>query len=212
MLVAMVAVLASATLRDEFTGVTRVNLEKQNVVYVGVDNPVSISIAGVAPTDIAVELTGGSIRYTARPGFYIINVSGGTVATLRVYSLKDSVRYPAGVFDFRIKKIPDPVTYVRNVSNDGVMPKEEIKDITGISQRMVDFDFDVSFTPVSFCMSVIEEGKWKEYKTHGGALSAEMKAALEKAQENDKIIFHDVMTKGPDRGMRHVNGVTITVK
>jgi gliding motility-associated protein GldM len=59
-------------------------LEKMNVFYIGVDNPISISAAGVAPSDLQPSLSGGQMRSSGKPGSYIVTVSGGTEATLNV--------------------------------------------------------------------------------------------------------------------------------
>lgn len=211
-LIAIALVLLSATYRYEVPPVAAVQLLKQNVFYIGVDNPVSIAIPGVAPSDVEVELQGGTIVSSDHVGQYKATVTAGTRATLYVYFVKDSIRHSAGAFDYRIKKIPDPVTYVNSIREDGVILKENLQTVTGIFTRMENFDFDCRFTPQSFSMSVIEEGEWKEYKATGPELTPEMKTALTRCEEEDKIIFHNVMTKGPAGDVRHVNSVTITVK
>lgn len=190
-------------------------LMKMNVVYAGVDNPVVISIPGIPPENIRPSIEGdGSIRNTLQPGAFVITVNRPGTVKLNVSVAgpgPDSAEVIQS-FIYRAKDIPDPVTFINNISNDGVILKENLPNISGVFTRMVNFDFDGAFHPVSFSMSVIENGEWKEYEAIGPALTPEMKTALSKSEEEDKIIFHNVMTKGPAGDVRHVNSVTITVK
>jgi hypothetical protein len=189
-----------------------VTLRNMQVLYIGVDNPVEVQIDGVPEEEINISVEGGSVRPDSVPGRFIVNVNGGTKAVMNVFRRKNGKQVECGSFAFRIKHIPDPVTFVNHVSNDGVILKEDLVKISGVFTRMVNFEFAGRFIPVSFSMSVIEEGEWKEYKATGAALTEEMKTALTKCEEEDKIIFHNVMTKGPAGDVRHVNGVIVTVK
>lgn len=205
-------VLISAGVKYEMAKSSCVFLEKQNVLYLGVDNPISIYVAGVAPADVYVKASGCTITSTNRPGHHIIRANSGVKANVSVWYVQNGDSLNAGVYEFRIKKIPDPVAYINSFRTEGVILKENLQTVNGIFTRMENFDFDCSFKPQSFSMSVIEEGEWKEYKATGPELTAEMKTALTKCEEEDKILFHNVMTKGPDSTLRKVNTVTITVK
>lgn len=187
-------------------------LMKMNVLYVAVDNPIVINIPGVPPGDIRPSTIGASIRYTLTPGQFIITLNQPGPVTLNICVAGPDSANIIQTITYRAKKIPDPVTYVNDIREDGVVLKENLQNLTGIFTRMENFDFDCAFQPISYSMSVIENGVWKEYKALGAALTPEMKTALSKAEENDKIIFHNVKVKGPAGDIRNVNSVTITVK
>lgn len=210
---ALVVVLLSAKLTDQ-KPVAHVDLLRQNVLYIGVDNPVEIRIDGIAPDKISPTMIGGTLTAdSVGSGRFIARVVNGMKATINVsYKNEDGTMVQCGSYSYRNKRIPDPVTYINAISTDGVVLKELLPNITGVFTRMVNFDFNCAFKPVSFSMSVIEDGEWKEYKAEGPVLTAEMKTALTKCEEEDKIIFHSVKTKGPAGDVRHVNGVIITVK
>ncbi len=212
-LITSAAMIGLQSMTDEAKGEpAHVTLTRNQVLYIGVDNPIDIKVDGANDSHITPRISGGTIAKDTISGRYIVRVSEGQKATIHV--TRNHVGYPedCGTFEFRIKKIQDPVTFIEHVRNDGVILKENLQKITGVFTRMVDCDYDCSFKPQSFSMSVIEEGEWKEYKAIGPELTPEMKAALTKCEEEDKIIFHNVMTKGPAGDVRHVNCVTITVK
>jgi len=87
-------------------------LEKMNVFYIGVDNPIAISAAGVAPSALQPSLTGGTMHSNGKPGEYIVNVSSPGEATLNVGAKLNGGNKSMGSFKFRIKRVPDPIAYV----------------------------------------------------------------------------------------------------
>lgn len=209
---ALTFIFSSATEKRDCPVAPQVFLVKQNVLYIGVDNPVTISIPGVNPSNLIVSVSSGTVTESGRPGYYIIRVTEGHKIFLTVNYRKLGSEVSAGTFEFRIKKIPDPVAYVNAIRHEGMMQKADLQTLTGVFTRMENFDFDYAFKPESFSMSVIENGVWKEYTAQGPAITQEMKTALNNAKPEEKIIFHSIMTKGPDSAVRKVNDVVITVK
>jgi gliding motility-associated protein GldM len=187
-------------------------LEKMNVFYIGVDNPITISAAGVAPGDLQPSITGGSMRPAGKPGSYIVTVSQGTKATINVGAKLNGVQKSMGSFEFRVKRVPDPVAYVGSIKGDGQMTKAELNSASGVFARMEGFDFDLSFSVVSFVMSMNVNGVFVEKKGNGPAITGEMKSLLAGAKPGNKVFFEQVTVKGPDGSLRKIPGVNIKVK
>jgi gliding motility-associated protein GldM len=187
-------------------------LEKMNVFYIGVDNPISISAAGVAPGDLQPSISGGTMRPAGKPGSYIVTVSSGTKATINVGAKLNGVQKSMGAFEFRIKRVPDPVAYVGSIKGDGQMTKAELNAASGVFARMENFDFDLSFSVVSFVMSMNVNGVFVEKKGNGPAITADMKSLLAGAKPGNKVFFEQVTVKGPDGTLRKIPGVNIKVK
>lgn len=186
---------------------------KMNVFYIGVDNPVAISAAGVAPSDITPSFAGnGSISSAGKPGEYIVRVSGGAEATINVSAKLNGQSKSMGAFKFRVKRVPDPVAYLGNIKGDGQMTKGELNAASGIFARMENFDFDLSFKVVSFVMSMSVNGVFVDKKANGPALSGEMKTLLAGAKVGNKVFFEQITVQGPDGTLRKIPGVNIKVK
>jgi gliding motility-associated protein GldM len=183
-----------------------------NVFYIGVDNPISISAAGVAPSDLQPSLSGGSMSPAGKPGSYIVRVTGGTEATINVGAKLNGVNKPMGSFKFRVKRVPDPVAYVGNIKGDGQMTKAELLGQSGVFARMENFDFDLSFKVVSFVMSMNVNGAFVEKKGSGPALTGDMKSLLQGIKPGNKVFFEQVTVQGPDGSLRKIPGVNIKVK
>lgn len=187
-------------------------LEKMNVFYIGVDNPITISAGGVAPSDLQPSLTGGSLRSSGKPGSYIVNVTGGTEATLNVNAKTSGGNKSMGSFKFRVKRVPDPVAYVGNLKADGMMKKAELQGQSGVFAKMENFDFDLKFTVVSFVMSMSINGVFVDKKSNGPAITPDMKQMLAGAKPGNKVFFEQVTVKGPDGSLRKIPGVNIKVQ
>lgn len=187
-------------------------LEKMNVFYIGVDNPISISAAGVSAGDLQPSITGGTMSPSGKPGSYIVRVSGGTKATINVGAKLNGVQKSMGAFEFRIKRVPDPVAYVGAIKGDGQMTKGELQSASGVFARMENFDFDLSFKVISFIMSMNVNGVFVEKKGNGPAITGEMKTLLGGAKPGNKVFFEQVTVQGPDGTMRKIPGVNIKVK
>jgi hypothetical protein len=184
-------------------------LDKMNVFYIGVDNPVDITACGLAPASLHVSISGGSLTMD-RPGKYNVIVTGGTEATINVMQSDSGPRL--GSFKFRVKRIPDPVAYFGNIKGDGLMSKAEMLNNDRLFARMENFDFDVLFHVISFSMITNEKGKWQEYKSKDNLLTDEMKNVLKNSSAGDMIFFQKVVVKGPDGTIRKIPGIDILVK
>lgn len=187
-------------------------LEKMNVFYIGVDNPITISAAGVAPSDLQPSLSGGSMRSSGKAGSYIVTVSGGTEATLNVGAKLNGVNKAMGTFKFRIKRVPDPVAYVGKYKVDAKIPKAELLSLSGVFAKMENFDFDLSFSVISFVCSMGKDGVFYEKSAQGPAITADMKTMFGGAKPGTRIFFEQVKVKGPDGTIRTIPGVNIKVQ
>ena len=90
-----------------------VALDKMNVFYIGVPNPISVSAGGVAPSELSVSGSGG-IKLAPKGGagkYEVTATTPGSVTISVSAKTKDGMK-PQGTFKFRVKKIPDPVAKV----------------------------------------------------------------------------------------------------
>jgi len=193
-----------------------VSADQMNVFYVGVPNPVSVSAAGVSPTDLIVSPTGGGVRSTSKgagvfefnfssPGECVVNVSsknpGGTGSK------------PQGSKKFRVKPLPPPLTTVGGFSGSVDMKKSQLSTIGGVGAQAPGFDFKANFVVQGFEITGSVKGQTKIATCTGNSLSADAKAILMGAGPGSKIFIDQVKVKGPDGKMcPNVPGVTIKVK
>lgn len=188
-----------------------VSPDKMNVFYVGVDNPVTVSAAGVAPENLVVSFSncatsGGRGKYVIRPN------AGATESNVSVGGKFGDKTTNMGSFKFRVKRVPDPVCYVGSIKGDGIMPKAEVANIRGIFAKMENFDFDLKFDVVSWVLSMNVNGVFVDEKSNGAGVTGAQSKLLSGAKGGTKVLIEQVTVKGPDGTTRKIPGCTIKVR
>ncbi len=188
--------------------------EKMNVFYIGVENPIAVSAAGVSPTDLNVNATGGGVTKTGGAGgkFILKFTTPGECSISVSAKTKDGMKPQGPPKKFRVKKIPDPVATVGGKTGNVDMKKSELSAIGGVGALLAGFDFDAKFIVVSFELSAVVKGNLKSEPCSGNNLSSAAKTILGSCSVGSKIFFDNVKAKGPDGTIRSIPGVVIKVK
>ncbi len=180
-------------------GGAAVMLDKMNVFYIGVDNPVTIgSSTGWDKT--TVNMSGGTIS------------GSGSQRTVRVASVGNaSITVNADgkstTFPFRIKRIPDPVFKIGN--GKARMATVEFKGQQYARADLENFDFDLKFSVVSATVYFSGAGfpSVGQGSISNGSLAG-INALMSKAQPGTSIAFENIKVSGPD-GTRSIDGRSI---
>src|SRR5690606_4357481 len=159
--------------------------DKMNVVYRGVDNPMTVSIPGIPDNKVTASAAGLSkvsgSKYVMRPG------AGRTVTITASGTLPDGtgVRTPA---EFRIKDIPAPVGAIRGETGIVRMERGGL-EISTVSAVLEDFDFELNLNVTGFSFKVSGQ---PTVKVNGTRLDAAAKGALRRAQRGDAVQIFDI--------------------
>jgi gliding motility-associated protein GldM len=191
-----------------------VQLEKMNVFYVGVPNPIAVSAAGVASHLVKVNGNGGGMTITpgAGAGKYTVNVTTPTNDA----SITVSGGGVTQSFPFRIKRIPDPNPRLGgNPKNKGgTMGNGEFKAQGGMSALLEGFDFEATCQVAGFEFTYLPKRQDPIVKQNGGARwSGEVQELINKAKPGDTYFFDEVKCKCPgDAAARNIGGITYKIK
>lgn len=188
---------------------------KMNVFYIGVENPVDISVAGAAATDVQAVLTGGNGTITNKgQGHYIVNVkSGDAKSNISVsVSIKNKTGSKSmGSMEFRVKRVPDPVATFGGIKGDGKIGKAELLNAGGVIAKLEDFVFDLKVPVISWNMSVFINGAFADYTAQGPSATSQMKDILGKVKTGQKVLIEEVKVQLPD-GVRKITGCILKIK
>ncbi|MCC7233398.1 MAG: gliding motility protein GldM [Bacteroidia bacterium] len=195
-----------------------VSAEKMNVLYIGVDNPMAISVPGVSndKVKVSIEGSGGSLKpnSAAGAGHYIATVGSVGKATIKVSADMAGKVTPMGSFEYRVKRVPDPVATIAG-KKEGVINKSVLMAGTLIPQ-LENFDFELFFRITGFKMSVVGKGRDPmEFETQGNQLTPNMREALSKSRAGDKIYFEYIkarMDKSADQSTRSLSPMSFTIQ
>ena len=187
---------------------------KMNVLYIGVDNPVDISVPGYAPESITPNITGGSISPDpAKKGSYIVKCPAGSkTANISVSVKQGGTNKPMkGGYEFRVKPLPDPIAKVGGKESGGVLTKSALLASGGVAAVMKNFDFDLRVTVASYTMTLNVGGEFKSASATGYNYTPEVNALLSKVKNNGRVIFEDIKVRMPDGTVRTLPPVTLKV-
>ena len=182
-------------------GGAAVMLDKMNVFYIGVDNPVTIgSPTGWDKTN--VTMTGGTITGTGSKRTVRVTAVGPANITV-------SPQGKPSVFAFRIKRIPDPIFKVA----DGKvrMPSVTFKSQQYCRADLEQFDFDLKFTIVSATV-YFSGANFPNVSTSSiqGNSLAPLSAFIQRCGPGSVVTFDNVKVQGPD-GVRTIEGKSIAL-
>lgn len=163
-----------------------VSADKMNVVYRGVENPITISIPGVHDNNVTASAPG--LRKAAGVGKYMISPETGNDVTIKVSGkLPDGSMVSSGQ-TFRIKDIPAPTGSVRMEYGALRMPRESLAKAT-IGAAIPDFEFDLNLVISGFKVKVPGQAT---VIVNGTRFDDQAQRALERAKIGDIIIIFDV--------------------
>lgn len=180
-----------------------ISADKMNVVYRGVDNPLTISIPGVSKVNANAQgmTQKGDSKYVLNP----TSIKG------REININVTGELPNGeeVSDsrtFRIKDIPHPVGTVRGEDAMGgpiKMQKNDFK-VSTVSAKIPDFDFDLDLNISGFKMQIpgqpiIEVG--------GQKLNSRAQDALDDARKGSTVQIFDIKAQIKGNSDYHVPNV-----
>jgi gliding motility-associated protein GldM len=182
--------------------------DKMNVLYIGVENPLTISAAGVPTAELRVQASGinlehrGGSKYTAiprTPGKATITVAGGGLAPTS--------------FEYRIKRIPDPGLELGG-KRSGRMPAGTFRAQLGIIPVLENFEFDARCN-IASCevVRVPKGGDVQIAESTGNRFSDQAKRLINQARAGDTYYFNEIRVKCPgDERTRELNGLIFNIQ
>jgi gliding motility-associated protein GldM len=165
-----------------------VSADKMNVVYRGLDNPISISVPGVGNKDVQPRVSGNSKLIDKGSGKYILNPGAGNEVTINVSAKLSSGKTINTPKVFRIKDIPAAAGSVRGDFGVVPMPKSSLNN-TPIKAELPDFVFDLKLQVQSFTVKVPGQ---LAIKVNGTQFDNRAKKVLAKARRGDVITIFDI--------------------
>jgi gliding motility-associated protein GldM len=175
-----------------------VSADAMNVVYQGLDNPISVSVPGIPNEKLSVSASNATLIPTGS-GKYKVKVNGGSNVAVNVLAMMDNgEKRNMGTISLRIKRIPKPSAQYGSLKESGTMSKSEASVQTGLSAYYENFDFNIIPKVKSFRMSVLAPTGFIDLNSNSNMLTPEMLNLIKQMRKNQKIMFEDIRAVGPD--------------
>ena len=197
-----------------------VSASMMNVLYAGIDNPVGISVPGVAMNDISATMTNGTLtrsgdRWTARP-------SGvGKDAVITVTANMDGRPTTVATSTFRVRKLPDPTPYISYKDAQGNtdsykggkgFPKTLLLQAPGLEAAIDDGLIDTKFKVLSFETVFFDSmGNAIPEVSDGAQFSARQKQSFQRLQRGKRFYISRIKAVGPDGITRDLSPMEVIV-
>lgn len=196
-----------------------VSADYMNVFYAGLPNALTISAAGVAPTNLVAKVNGNSAplipagngKYTIKP-----TTVGTGSCQIVVYSREANGQLKAQgpPATFRIKAIPTPFVKINGKYALGTfeMKKNELAALSAISADIPGFDLNAKFKIKSYKVVTMPNGIVSEDKCEGFNFSPAAKASVSKIKTGGRVFLEDIIASGPNGEQIPLGNVTIKIK
>ncbi|MFY0672064.1 MAG: hypothetical protein JXQ87_01585 [Bacteroidia bacterium] len=179
-----------------------VSAEKMNVFYVGLENPVSVSVPGFEPNRVQVSLSPaslGSLRRT-NDGLYKVKINRRTQRTCKInvaVRMDDGTTRSLSPQEFRIKNVPKPYANINNKTG-GQISKAELQSVGRVLATMdSEFLFDgvrYKITKYGFIYSPTR-GNATTGTSSSQAIPSELKNRFNAARSGDVFSIYQIYAK-----------------
>ncbi len=176
-----------------------VSADAVKVLYIGLDNPLTVSGGNVGAEKTNASIDNGSLRNLGG-GKFIASVTSPGKATINV-----SADGKNTAFEFRVKRVPDPVGVIGQFES-GRAPANGIKGQMGVRADLKDFVFEgVKFDIIGFTVYATGAGFLDQpgiSPNPGAYFNADSKRILEKCRPGTTLVIDEIKAVGPGGGTR----------
>lgn len=185
-----------------------------NVLYVGLENPIDISVPGVGSDAISATMTNGNIKrgkvakyrgeWVAEP------TTVGQEASINVSANVNGERMRFPPYNFRVQNIPDPVAKFAGFT-EGTVGKNVAMAQPGVFAVLENFLFDLEYTVTQFTVSIMVRGFDQQASSSNNRITTEQRALIDQLNRGQKLNIIDIRAVGPDKRVRRLPPIILTI-
>lgn len=197
-----------------------VSATMMNVLYAGINNPISISVPGVAQNAVSATMTNGSLtrsgdHWNAHP----TRVDAECVIT--VTATLEGRSQTVSTSTFRVRKLPDPTAYIAYKDSKGnenhykgskPFAKSLLLAANGLDAAIDDDLLNVHYSVVDFETIVFDSmGNAMPEKSAGSRFSERQKTSFRRLSRGKRFYITRIRAKGPDGIVRDLSPMEVIV-
>lgn len=197
-----------------------VSATMMNVLYAGIDNPISISVPGIPTQAVQATMSGGTLTrsgngWIARPG------KVGQDVTITVTASMEGRSQIVNTTTFRVRKLPDPMPYIAYKDDKGneqrykggkPFSKRVLLSAPGIQAAIDDDLLNVSYRVLQFETVFFDSmGNVIPEVSDGASFSQRQKDAFRRLSRGKRFYISRVKAVGPDGIERDLSPIEVIV-
>jgi len=192
-----------------------VSADNMNVVYYGLENPISVSLPGIANEKTHITVANGTLINKGNGKFILKpSVMSGNV-DVTVYATTDKgEKRNMGTMTFRIKQVPKPLLKFGGLTASGSLSKSVIETQMGVIAEYNGFVFQspIQAKVTAFKITIIGPGGIEEYESKNNLITEDMRRRIKQLKKNERILFEDVKAVGPTGTVESLSGFSVKVQ
>jgi gliding motility-associated protein GldM len=184
-------------------------LEKMNVVYIGVPNPMTISGGSVGREKVHVSFASAGASITNTGGdHYEARATTPGMSKIIVTANGKNFEFP-----IRVKNLPLPAGFIGS-KKGGAISSAEFKAIGGLIARLEDSDFEAPFKVVSYKIGAIGGAisGYSQADNNGNRWSGNAASLVARATPGTQIFFDEIRVVGPDGKQREITPMVFSLR
>ena len=186
---------------------TVISPTRMNVLYRGIENPVSISASGASHDRMEVSMT--NANWSLQGDTYIVIPGNGRTTEISVKVDGKQLDQPQS---FRVKDLPVPMPVLDGITLKTVT-KGELQASQGIRAEMPrDFEFDLKYRVVSFKVSATIDSYTEEEVSQSAAFTDKQKKIFNQLRSGQRVSFVDIKAVGPDGKTVDLYDLSVKIK
>ena len=190
-----------------------------NVMYMGIPNPIDVSVPSVSPDKIHIKVVNGTFttekvknsKQEYFKGAWAVkpNAVGQDVQVIVSADINGKpVQFAP--YPFRVKSIPPPVAIFANKST-GSVPRATAAAQQGVFAILPDFDFDLQYLVTGFTVLYSDKGSDFEETSTNSNLTTKQKDLIGRLTRGKNLIIKDIKALGPDGKTKELQPIILKI-
>ena len=195
-----------------FGQVMSVSSIRENNIYMGIDNAITIVIENMKCTDFSVYTNNGEIlKMDNNDCSYIIRPARLGRADIHAIKTNGKDTIKIGTCEFRVKNLPKPCTRIAG-KKGGIISKNELSVQSFIKAELENFDINIHYKILNYSVLIIRDKKTVFFQdVTGNKIPDDIKIEFSKLQKDDRVYFIDVNIITPDGRNEEIEPVKFTI-
>ena len=198
-----------------------VSATMMNVLYSGIDNPLSISVPGIPQSGVSAIMTGGDLRkegntWIARPD------QGVNEVEITVSGELDGIRRQMAKHKFKVRRLPDPKAYITYSDASGVRheysggvptTRAALASAQGLEAAIDDDMLNIAFSVTGFETVFFDSmGNAMPEISNGADFSQRQKDAFKRLGRGKRFYITKIKAIGPDGSEHNLSPIEVIVQ
>jgi len=182
-----------------------ISADKMNVLYAGIENPVSIAISNVPTKKITASIDNGTITQSG-DHWIVTPTSPGTATITAIVNVNGGINSIS--MNFKVREVPLPIAKVAGKSG-GEINKSDLANTRGVIAQLEDFNFDIIYRVEAFTVTVLTSQVERSFTSNSAAFTPEQKTLFQSLEAGQKVIISNIKAVSIEK-VCYVTGVCTT--